>query len=180
MAASALCLAALLAAGQAGGGAQKVAAAETPCDIWAYLGDQDPAGLNVRSGPGKQFAVVGKLPQLEYNITIHVTGATGQWLRIEGAESQDTVEVVFSGAGWVYGPLLATQTKDYSGLDPNEPRVKIFREPSLKSAVLIRLPNETEVSLTGCKGEWARVRHKKIEGWLPRDSQCHSTITTCS
>jgi SH3-like domain-containing protein len=88
--------------------------------------------------------------------------------------------VVFEGAGWVYGPMLVTQTKNYAGLDPNEPRVKIYKTPSLRAPVLLRLPNETEVTLTGCKGQWARVRHKQTEGWLDRDSQCYSTITTCS
>jgi SH3-like domain-containing protein len=184
IAAFVLCLAALLAAARGGaqtaGGAAQVTAAETRCDIWAYVGDPDPAGLNVRSGPGKQFAVVGNLPKLEYNVSVHVTGATGQWFRVEGAESQDTGEVVFKGAGWVYGPMLVTQSKNYAGLDPEEPRVKIFKTPSLKAAVVLRLPNETEVTLIGCKGTWARVRHQKGEGWLDRDSQCYSTITTCS
>lgn len=176
-----LCLAAALApalAGRPAAGAR--AAAETRCDLYAYVVDPDPAGLNVRSGPGKQFAVVGTLPRVEYSLSVHVTGASGQWLRIEGAETQDTGDVVFKGAGWVFGPMLATGTKDYAALDPEEPRVKLFREPSPKSAVVTRLPNETEVNLVGCKGGWARVRHQKFEGWLARESQCHSTLTTCS
>jgi SH3-like domain-containing protein len=105
---------------------------------------------------------------------------TGQWLRVEGGEKQDTGEVVFAGAGWVFGPMLATQTKDYGGLDPSAPRVKVFKTPSPRAAVLTRLPNETEVKLVGCRGRWAQVRHKNVEGWLDPDSQCYSTITTCS
>ena len=137
----ALCLAAAPAP------AQKIEPARTRCDLYAYVADADPAGLNVRSGPGKQFAVVGNLPQHEYSVEVHVTGATGQWLRIEGGEKQDTGEVVFRGAGWVYGPLLATQTKNYTGLDPEAPRVKIFTSPTPRAAVVTRLPNETEVNL---------------------------------
>jgi SH3-like domain-containing protein len=160
--------------------AQRVEAARTRCDFHAYVVDADPAGLNVRSGPGKQFAVIGNLPPHEYSVEVRVTGATGQWLRIEGGEKQDTGEVVFRGAGWVFGPMLATQTKNYSGLDPEEPRVKVFKQPSLRAAVVTRLPNETEVNLIGCKGRWAQVRHKNLEGWLDPDSQCYSTLTTCS
>jgi SH3-like domain-containing protein len=181
---SVLCLAAAVApalAGRAAGGGQpKVAAAAVRCDLRAYVVDPDPAGLNVRSGPGKLQAVVGVLPPHEYSVEVRVTGATGQWLRIEGGEEQDTGRVVFSGAGWVYGPMLATQTKDYGGPDPEAPRVKLYREPSLRAAVVLRLPNETEVNLVGCKGRWARVRHRQTEGWLAPDSQCHSTLTTCS
>jgi SH3-like domain-containing protein len=175
-----LILPALLAPARGAFVAQRIAPAQTRCDLHAYVVDTDPAGLNVRSGPGKEHAVVGNLPQHEYSVEVHVTGARGQWLRIEGGAKQDTGEVVFRGAGWVYGPMLATQTKDYAGLDPEEPRVKVFRAPSLRAGVVTRLPNETEVNLIGCRGRWAQVRYKNIEGWLAPDSQCYSTLTTCS
>ncbi len=157
-----------------------VSAADVPCDLWAYVLDPDPRGVNVRSGPGKQFAAVGKLPHDEYSLTVHVTGASGQWVRISEAERMESGDNVFKGAGWVYGPGLGTQTKNYAGLDPEEPRVRLYKEPSKRSAVVLRLPNEIEVALTGCKGRWARVRHKNVEAWLDPDSQCHSTLTTCS
>lgn len=170
-----------VAAAQARGGAKAAtAAAETPCDLWAYVLDPDPQGLNVRSGPGKQFAAVAKLPHVEYNLEVHVTGASGQWLRVSEASEQDSGKNVFKGSGWVYGPALGTDTKDYGGMDPNEPRVKLYKDASERSGVVLRLPNETEVALTGCKWHWARVRHKSVEGWLAPDSQCHSTLTTCS
>ena len=168
---------------QAGGKAAThagVVAAQTPCDLWTNVLDPDPQGVNVRSGPGKMFDAVAKLPHDEYSLMVHVNGATGQWLRISEAERMESGENVFKGAGWVYAPGLATQTKNYAGLDPEEPRVKLYREPSKRSAVVLRLPNEVEVALTGCKGRWARVRHKNVEAWLDPDSQCHSTLTTCS
>ena len=171
------------AAGQVGGRAAAragVAAAETPCDLWVYVLDPDPQGVNVRSGPGKQFDVTAKLPHDEYSLMVHVSGASGQWVRVSEAERMESGENVFKGAGWVYAPGLGTQTKDYAGLDPEAPRVKLYKEPSKRSAVVLRLPNETEVALTGCKGRWARVRHKNVEAWLDPDSQCHSTLTTCS
>jgi len=167
-------------AAQARGGAKDAPAAETRCDLWTYVLDPDPQGLNVRSGPGKQFAAVAKLPHVEYSLEVHVTGASGQWLRVSEASEQDSGKNVFKGTGWVYGPALGTDTKDYAATDPNEPRVKLYKEASARSSVVLRLPNETEVALTGCKGHWARVRHKNVEGWLAPDSQCHSTLTTCS
>jgi len=168
------------AAARAGGARQAAAAAETPCDLWVYVLDPDPQGVNVRSGPGRKFDAVAKLPHDEYSLMVHVTGATGQWVRVSEAERMESGENVFKGAGWVYAPGLATQTKDYGGLDPEAPRVKLYKEPSKRSAVALRLPNEIEVALTGCKGRWARVRHKNVEAWLDPDSQCHSTLTTCS
>ena len=80
----------------------------------------------------------------------------------------------------VSGPMLATERKNNPSMDPSERRVRLFKEPSPRSAVVTRLPSETQVNLVGCKGDWARVRHQKSEGWLAPDSQCHSTLTTCS
>ena len=157
-----------------------VVAAQTPCDLWVYVLDPDRQGVNVRSGPGKQFGVTARLPHDEYSLMVHVTGASGQWVRVSEAERMESGDNVFKGAGWVYGPGLATQTKNYSGLDPEEPRVRLYKEASRRSAVVLRLPNETEVALTGCKGGWARVRHKNVEAWLDPDSQCYSTLMTCS
>jgi SH3-like domain-containing protein len=186
-----LCLAAALAparaeraagggARQASAGGQQASAAAVRCDLWAYAVDPDPAGLNVRSGPGKQYPVVGTLPRVDNSLEVHVLGATGQWLRIGEAMTQETGESVFKGPGWVFGPMLAVETKDYASMNPNERRVRLFKEPSPRSAVVTRLPSEAEVNLVGCKGKWARVRHQKSEGWLAPDSQCHSTLTTCS
>ena len=50
---------------QAKRGAKSVANALVPCDVGAYVIDQDPQGLNVRSGPGKNFDVIGNLPRKE-------------------------------------------------------------------------------------------------------------------
>jgi len=171
---------AYVAEAQARGGAKTTTPAETPCDLWTYVLDPDPQGLNVRSGPGKQFAAVAKLPHVEYSLEVHVTGASGQWLRVSEASEQDSGKQVFKGTGWVYGPTLGTETKDYAATSPTELRVKLYREASERSSVVVRLPSEAEVALTGCKGRWARVRHKNVEGWLAPDSQCHSTLTTCS
>src|SRR5918993_7229 len=92
---------------QAGGAKHAgVAAAQTPCDLWVYVLDPDPQGVNVRSGPGKQFDAVARLPHDEYSLMVHVTGATGQWVRVSEAERMESGDNVFKGAGWVYGPGL--------------------------------------------------------------------------
>ncbi|HYH85626.1 MAG TPA: SH3 domain-containing protein [Pyrinomonadaceae bacterium] len=179
------CLVAALATGWTGGtqtqtNADLIEAAQMKCDVAAYVVDPDPNGLNVRSGPGKAFTVVGTIPRRESAVEVRVTGATGQWLRIRDAVTQEEDETVFKGEGWVFGPMLVTQTKNYASLDPNALNVKVFKEPTKRSAVVTRLPNETEVKLVGCKGNWAQIQHKKLTGWLDPDSQCASTLTNCS
>ncbi|HVG31374.1 MAG TPA: SH3 domain-containing protein [Pyrinomonadaceae bacterium] len=177
----ALCLAGATAAGTAGGGiAQPVAAAAVRCDVAAYVVDPDPAGLNVRSGPGKASPVVATLKHTDYSVAMRITGATGQWVRIEKAFAEETDEELFKGPGWVYAPMLATQTNDRAALEGGKPSVKIFKGPGRRSGVVTLLPTETEVNIIGCQGGWAQVRYKKFEGWLDPETQCANTLTTCS
>lgn len=71
--------------------------------------DQDPQGLNVRSGPGKDHAVVGNLPRKDdTGVAVHITGASDNWVRIDLAfeEGTDDEASLSKGVGWVYGPLL--------------------------------------------------------------------------
>jgi SH3-like domain-containing protein len=166
---------------RAGHGAQAIDPPATRCDLRAYVVDPDPHGLNVRSGAGKASPVVGTIKySTEATVGVMVVGATGQWVLIRDAETQEDGVSAFKGQGWVYAPMLATQTRGYTGLDPDAPKVKIFKAQSKRSAVVTVLPNETEVNLIGCKGAWAQVRYKKFEGWLDPDSQCANTLTTCS
>ncbi len=150
------------------------------CALAAYVVDPDPKGSNVRSGPGKAFPVAGTIPHRESAVEVQVTGATGQWVRIRNGMMQEDDETVFKGEGWVFGPMLATGTKNYGGLNPETPNVKLFKAPNNRSAVVTLLLNETEVKLVGCKGSWAQIQHKKFTGWLAPDSQCVSTLTTCN
>src|SRR5215213_11970894 len=65
---------------------RRAAAAVTPCNLSAYVVDHDPNGLNVRSGPGATFKVVGNLPnQGVEGIGVHITGGSGEWVRIDRA-----------------------------------------------------------------------------------------------
>ncbi|MFL6227428.1 MAG: SH3 domain-containing protein [Pyrinomonadaceae bacterium] len=180
-----LCLALLGGAATAGaGGAQtvnpaSVVDATTKCEVQAFVVDPDPAGLNVRRAPDKDAAVITKLKHGDYTIAVAITGATGQWARIRDAEAEETGDALFKGPGWVYAPLLATQARGKYGTNLDKPVVKVLREPDKHSAVVTTLPVETQVNVIGCRGDWVQVRYKKFEGWLPPESQCANTLTTC-
>lgn len=81
----------------------------TNCDVHAYVIDPDPKGMNVRSGPGSTYKIIGNLPKQDVEgIGVHITGSKGDWVRIdlaveEGGEQERTL---FKGEGWLYGPLL--------------------------------------------------------------------------
>lgn len=150
------------------------------CEVQAFVVDPDPAGLNVRAGPDKSSRVITTLKHsADYTIALTITGASGPWVKIKDAEAEETSDSLFKGPGWVYGPLLATQTRGKYGHDLNKPVVKVLKEPDSRGAVVTVLPVETQVNIIGCRGGWAQVRYKKFEGWLPPESQCADTLTTC-
>jgi SH3-like domain-containing protein len=159
--------------------AKAAAAAVTPCDLSAYVIDHDPDGLNVRSGPGATFKVVGNLPNEGVEgVGVHITGGSGEWVRIDRATEQggDVDRTLFSGEGWVYGPLLGTDGVGWvAGGTP------IRQEPSKKSRVVARMLAGAEgATVRGCKGKWMYLEHKKVKGWAQGDSLCDNSLTTCS
>lgn len=173
-------LATLLVGARAGAGRalQSEAAPENRCEGYAYVIDTDPQGLNVRTGPGRRFSVAGRIPKGDA-VGVFIKGSTGQWLLIEEAVNQGEGEIVYKGGGWVFGPMLATETRS-EGYDGPKAVVKLFREPNTKSAVTGRLPPGTQVEITGCKGGWLRVRAGRLDGWLAPESQCANTLTNCA
>ena len=158
---------------------QTIVAPTTRCEIAAYIVDPDPQGLNVRTGPGKQFGVIASIPRGENGVVVSVTGASGDWVLIEGADPMDEVQL-YKGAGWAYATLLGLDTTagERELANENYP-VPVYRAPDRKSGVVGKIAAQTPVTLTGCRGSWARIRYKQIEGWLPKDAQCANPVSVC-
>lgn len=158
---------------------QAVTGAVTPCDIEAVVVDRDPQGMNVRSGPGSSFKVIGNLPTQDVDgVSVHITGSQGDWVRIDRADIQggDEERTAFKGLGWVYAPLLSV---DGVGWVPGG--TKIFKEPSVKSRVLARLPADGGgATVRGCRGKWTHLEFKKTRGWAAPGTTCANALTTCS
>jgi SH3-like domain-containing protein len=159
--------------GQAGGEAL------VRCDVRAYVADQDPKGMNVRSGPGNSYKIIGNLPNHDVEgIRVHITGARGDWVRIDLAVEEGGAEdrTFFQGAGWLYGPLLGVD-----GVGWIASGTKLYEEPMLRSRVLGRMPGGGESAVVrGCRGEWMYVEHKKVRGWAAPGTLCSNPLTTCS
>jgi SH3-like domain-containing protein len=159
--------------------ARAAGAAVTPCDVNAYVLDQDPKGLNVRSGPSSSFKVVGLLPHEGVEgVGVHITASSGEWVRIDRADEQggDTDRTLFNGAGWVYGPLLGTD-----GVGWIQGGTPIYKEPSKKSRVVARMLAGAEgATVRGCRGKWMLIEHKNVRGWAEGSTLCDNSLTTCS
>ena len=161
-------LAPLPGAGPSSARAQRKAAGGgrvVPCDAEAYVNDPDPRRLNVRSGPGGNYPVVGNLPNQDVDgISVHLTGSQGDWVRIDRAAEQggDQERVLFRGEGWVHAPLLGVDGVGGLGGGGSP----LYREPVARGRVLIRvLVDGGGAKVRGCRGRWMYVEHKGVKGW---------------
>lgn len=153
---------------------QKLTVAPAGCNVEAYVVDPDPKGLNVRDAPGVQGRVVAVIPPDEDGTIVHLAASNANgWVQIDRAETIGGT-VVFDKKGWVSGNMLATETRGYGTRG-----VKLYAAARKGSAVGT-VPSENEVKVAGCAGDWIKVRHKNLAGWLQPEDQCPNPVTTCN
>ena len=143
------------------------------CEISAYVIDTDPKGLNVRSGAGSNYKIIGNLPTTTAGVVVDLTASQGDWVQLTHAESPQGVE--FQGTGWIYSQLLGTSTRGYGSGG-----VSVYKNANTQSAIVGRIPEQTTVKLLSCDRTWALVEYKGLKGWIAPDAQCPSPFTTCS
>lgn len=142
------------------------------CQISAFVIDNDPKGLNVRSGPGTSYNIIGNLPTTKDGVFVDLAAVQGDWLQLTQAESPEKVE--FKGTGWVYAQKLGTSTRGYGTQG-----VSVYVNANTQSAVVGRIPQEKGVKLLGCDQKWALVEYEGLKGWIEPEAQCPNPLTTC-
>jgi len=174
-----LMLATLLAAGM--GGAWSAEDPLVECKFIAALTDSDPAGSAVRDKPALEARVVARLNGVSSDI-VTVTGFQNGWFRVSEAENDpdppQKSKTVFKGPGFVAAGLLS---REVSVKDKTSGA--LYEEPSVKSKLTANLQPEGLVHIVACKGAWLKLRGHVaadvVEGWMPADSTCLSTRSTC-
>lgn len=159
--------------------AQTVAAppaGETACAFGAFVSETDPAGLNVRAGPGTEHKVLGTLPpmrrsseieSLQVRVEVEVVAGRDGWFKIRGARDNDALfdgpqRPMFKGEGWVSGRKLTV--KSQAGVGRARPEAKA-------PAVLVGhdgivFDSDAFVAsgqLAGCSGRWALVEYGPLD-----------------
>ncbi len=158
--------------GRASRGAAAAVAAS--CNVDAYVVDPDPKGLNVRDTPGAGGKVVAVIPLDTDGTVVHLVASNPNgWVQIDRAETIMGT-VVFDKKGWVSGNMLGIATRGYGTKG-----VKAYAAARARKVVGV-IPPEAEVKVAGCAGDMMQVRYGKLVGWLDRDSQCPSPVTTCN
>ena len=139
------------------------------CNFLVMSQERDPAGLNVRAGPGTQFAVLGKVPQTvesESGMTsvagpqFQVLGSAKGWLYVEsiGEEPDFTGKPerpMYKGRGWISGKKVLANIQSTKG----------FVKPSAKSAIALNWDDAKWASaevhdrhILACQGVWAQFQ----------------------
>ena len=132
-------------------------------------------GLNVRAAPGVQGRVVAVIPLDGDGTVVHLAASNANgWVQIDRAETVGGEVVFDKKKGWVSGNMLATETRGYGTRG-----VKLYAAARKGSAVGT-VPPENEVRVAGCSGDWVKVRHKSLAGWLQPEDQCPNPVTVCN
>jgi len=148
------------------------------CNVNGYSIDKDPNGLNVRSGPGGGHAVITSLRRAENGWPhLHITGASGNWLRIDTAiEGMDPDgNALFRGVGWVHNSLVATASKGYE-----TGSIPLHARPDPASAASGRVPREEDIRILSCSGQWIYGGFRNRRGWVAPNDHCPTPETTCN
>jgi hypothetical protein len=156
-------------------------AGEVACDVRLNVHDPDPKGMNVRAAPGKPpGAVIGVLKPDGDWTEVHAVAQSGDWLRIDGAETVDDdapegMRPVFKGAGWVH----------VSGLGISElmtgEGTMLRAAPSDSAKLLKKIGPDDEPKRTkilGCSGQFIHVDADGLDAWTRQ--YCTNERTTCS
>lgn len=158
------------------------------CEFGAYSSDPDPAGANVRSGPGSEFPVIGVLePESDepYTFTpeFRVKDFENGWFQIgdavTGDYGQSVPRTVFEGPGWISAKLVGFDIQDWH----------LYEAPSTSSAVTDDLQDwwSTEgvhiTTIHDCQGGFVNVTltndaGETATGWAT--NLCGNQATTCS
>lgn len=108
--------------------------------------------LNVRSGPGTSYAIVGNLNK---NTTVQVVKFQDEWAQLEGGS-------------WAWGPYL-TQVNSVPAVVPsnppkesdvyyvNVPAVNVRSGPGTEYNIVGTLNKNTTVNVTEIQGQWAHL-----------------------
>jgi SH3-like domain-containing protein len=139
----------------------------TPCNATAYLNDPDPKGTNVRRAANGKSTTLKRLT--DGDTEIDITGSSGDWLRIKQARAAEGT-VSFSGEGWVYAPLVAVRARGRATLRATDHKT---------SASVATIKDDEQLSVVACRGEWMRVKHNAVTGWIEKSQRCGNPVTTC-
>jgi len=109
---------------------------------------------NVRSGPGKKFDKVGKVPE---NYPYQIISRKGRWLKVRDFEGF---------VDWIYGPL--TDKKPAAAVKVK--RANVRQGPGTDHPIVLTADKGVAFRILARKGDWVKVRTDEgDQGWVSRN-----------
>lgn len=117
------------------------------------------ASLNVRSGPGLTYPVIGSMKRGE---SVDILSTSNDWLEIRLGAS----------TGWIASWLVTSE----ESLDSQPKNIiskvnalNIRTEPSINAAIIGQLSAGEEALMTGQTDKWVAIQKNGIDGWVYAD-----------
>lgn len=109
---------------------------------------------NVRSGPGKKFNKVGKVPE---NYPYRIISRKGRWLKVRDFEGFED---------WIYGPLTDKQPAAAVKVK----RANVRQGPGTNHPIVLTADKGVAFRILAKKGDWVKVRTDEgDQGWVSRN-----------
>lgn len=109
---------------------------------------------NIRSGPGKKFDKVGKVPE---NYPYRVISRKGPWLKVRDFEGFED---------WIYGPL----TDKEPAAAVKVPRANVRQGPGTNHPIILTADKGVAFRILAKQGGWVKVQTDEgDEGWVSRN-----------
>jgi SH3-like domain-containing protein len=111
--------------------------------------------INVRVGPGKDYPI--EWVYVRANLPVEIIAEFENWRKIKDIEGSE---------GWVHQSMLSGTRHALIQKQIHDVKDK----PAIDSRVLAQIEPDVMVRVQKCQGEWCRIQHDTIKGWLPKDS----------
>jgi hypothetical protein len=151
--------------------------ARQSCNVDVNVMDTDPAGTNLRAGPGGK--VVNRLRVSGSGdawISVHAIAQLGDWIEIDGARLNDPAlpsgeKPLYRGHGYLHRSML--------GFDGLQNGTAIYSDHDTASRPIDDdAPGDQKVTFLGCWHDFFHIRVAKGVGWT--HGACLNMLTTCA
>lgn len=147
-----------------------------PSHLLVFLSDSDLSGTNIRKHPGGE--VIMKIVRSEENpeYMFALTEAQNGWFKIKGTISgMDNQIKIPNDEGWIHSSVIGVETRNYGGQE-----LKLLDQPEGEKVVGLIKEQSYGLKIKDLCGEWVKVEHKGVTGWIESEWLCGNPVTTCS
>ena len=139
--------------------------------------------VNVRSGPGTSYSVLGQVGEGD---TLPVTGVSGAWLKVTYRDKDAYIHSAYLPVSYLTGGSSAPQAQEPAPQEQEQTTgvltgdgVCLRAGPGTGYAVLGAYNSGTKMTITGSSGDWYAVTYNGLKGYVYKQylSQSGATVS---